>query len=178
MLSRFSLYQTLNVFLSFHGSSGFLPVWVRVNLLREGRQGKRKLIHEEHQMGEDKMEEAMDKEWRPLSEEMLSGVKEWRLAHPKAPLREIEQEASERVSRLQARMVQDGAGASPTADCRSLPQEERPTCPNCAKALIPPGKRKRRLQGGGGREGELSRSSGTCPSCGMGLVPALMRNEP
>jgi RNase P subunit RPR2 len=122
-------------------------------------------------MVEDKMEEAMDKEWRTLSEEILSGMKEWRLAHPKATLREIEQEASERVSRLQARMVQDVAVASPTADWRSLPQEERPTCPNCAKALIPRGKRKRRLQGSGGREVELSRSYGTCPSCGMGLFP-------
>lgn len=122
-------------------------------------------------MEEKKMEEAMDKEWRALSEEILSGMKEWRLAHPKATLREIEQEASERVSRLQARMVQDVAIASPTADWRRLPQEERPTCPNCAKALIPRGKRKRQLQGSGGREVELNRSYGTCPDCGMGLFP-------
>src|SRR6266567_246665 len=73
-------------------------------------------------------------------------------------------------------MVQDGAVASPTADWRFLPQEEQPTCPNCAKALIPRGKRKRRLQGSGGREVELSRSYGTCPSCGMGLFPAFMRS--
>jgi len=60
-------------------------------------------------MVEDKMEEAMDKEWRTLSEEILSGMKEWRLAHPKATLREIEQEASERVSR---RPRANGAGCS------------------------------------------------------------------
>jgi RNase P subunit RPR2 len=122
-------------------------------------------------MVEDKMEEAMDKEWRILSEEILSGMKEWRLAHPKATFREIEQEASERVSRLQARMIQDAALASPTADWQSLPQEERPTCPHCDKALIPRGKQKRRIQGSGGREVELRRSYGTCPSCGMGLFP-------
>lgn len=122
-------------------------------------------------MKEDKMAEAMDKDWRALSEEILSGMKEWRLANPRATFREIEREASERVSRLQARMVQDVAIASPAADWRSLPQEERPTCPNCANVLIPRGKRKRRLQGSGGREVELSRSYGTCPHCGMGLFP-------
>ncbi|WP_149404829.1 hypothetical protein [Dictyobacter arantiisoli] len=117
------------------------------------------------------MEEAMDKEWRDLSEDILSGMKEWRLAHPKATFREIEQETSEQMSRLQARIVRDVAIASPSTDWRSLPQEERPTCPNCAKALTPRGKRKRRLQGNGGREVELNRSYGTCPSCGMGLFP-------
>ena len=142
-----------------------------VNFLREGSQEKRNLVHSAHKRVEDNVEEAMDKEWRNLSEEILSGMKEWRLAHPKATLREIEQEASERVSRLQARMVQDVAIASPTADGRALPQEERPTCPNCAKALIPRGKRKRRLQTSGGREVDLNRSYGTCPDCGMGLFP-------
>jgi hypothetical protein len=53
-------------------------------------------------MVEDKTEETMNKEWRTLSEEILCGMKEWRLAHPKATLREIEKEASKRMSRLQA----------------------------------------------------------------------------
>src|SRR5437588_167297 len=120
---------------------------------------------------EEKMEEAMDQEWRVLSEEILSGMKEWRLAHPKATFREIEQAAGELVSRLQARMVQDTALSTPLTDWQELPQEERPTCPTCSKALVPRGKRKRRLQGAGGRDIELSRSYGTCPSCGMGLFP-------
>lgn len=120
---------------------------------------------------EGQMEEATEKEWRALSEEILSGMKEWRLAHPKATFREIEQAASELVSRLQARMVQDSAMSSPLADWQELPQEERPRCPICAKGLVPRGKRKRRLQGNGGRDVELTRSYGTCPSCGMGLFP-------
>lgn len=36
------------------------------------------------------MDEAMEKRWRELSEEVLSGMKEWRLAHPSATFREIE----------------------------------------------------------------------------------------
>ena len=33
------------------------------------------------------MDEAMEHRWRELSEEVLSGMKEWRLAHPKATIR-------------------------------------------------------------------------------------------
>ncbi len=68
------------------------------------------------------MEDALDVTWRRQSEEMLSGMKEWRLVHPKAMLREIEQEASERVSRLQARLVHDIALNSASAEWSSLPQ--------------------------------------------------------
>jgi len=120
---------------------------------------------------EEKMEEAIDNEWQALSEEILSGMKEWRLAHPNATFREIEQAASERVSRLQARMVQDTAMNSPLANWQDVPQEQRPVCPTCAKGLIPRGKHTRRLQGSGGRDVELKRSYGTCPSCGMGFFP-------
>jgi hypothetical protein len=55
------------------------------------------------------MGEEMDRNWQALSEEVLSGMKEWRLAHPKATFREIEQAGEERVNRLKARLLQDGA---------------------------------------------------------------------
>src|SRR5437762_12614277 len=111
------------------------PGRVRVTFLQGGRQKSRDLLHSAHQPVEDQMEEAMDKEWRTLSEEVLSGMKEWRLAHPKATLREIELAAAERVSRLQARMVQDVAVASKSADWQLLPQEDRPLYPTCENAL-------------------------------------------
>jgi RNase P subunit RPR2 len=115
----------------------------------------------------------MDSQWRALSEEILSGMKEWRLAHPQATLREIEQAAAERVSHLQARMVQDAASASAMNQWQQQPQEARPTCPRCATAtaLVARGQQTRRLQSAGGREIELRRTYGTCPSCGMGFFP-------
>lgn len=45
------------------------------------------------------LDETMEKRWRELSEEVLSGMKAWRLAHPKATFRESEQAVQERTSR-------------------------------------------------------------------------------
>jgi len=117
------------------------------------------------------MDDATDKRWREVSEEILNGMKEWRLAHPKATFREIEQAASERVSRLEAQLVQDSAMASPQRDWKESSDEERPQCPVCETALQKRGKQQRKLQGKGGQEISLTRSYGTCPVCGTGLFP-------
>lgn len=55
------------------------------------------------------MDEATEQRWRELSEEVLSGMKERRQAHPKATFREIEQAVQERLSRLEAQILQDVA---------------------------------------------------------------------
>jgi hypothetical protein len=117
------------------------------------------------------MDEAMENRWRELSEEVLSGMKEWRLAHPKATFREIEEAVHERVSRLEAQMLQETALASEHTDWGQTPSEERPRCPHCGTALQARGKRKRVLQSQGGHPITLKRSYGTCPACGMGLFP-------
>jgi len=117
------------------------------------------------------MEEEMDQEWRALSEEILSGMKEWRVAHPKATFREIEIAAGELASRLQARLVQNSALASEVGNWAKQPREERPKCPNCAVPLQPRGTHKRQLQGQGGKDVTLTRGYGTCPTCGMGFFP-------
>lgn len=41
--------------------------------------------------------EALERKWRRLSEEVITGMKEWRQAHPKATLREIEAALDERL---------------------------------------------------------------------------------
>lgn len=115
--------------------------------------------------------EAMDQEWRTLSEEILAGMKEWRREHPRATLREIEEAVSQRLSRLGARMVQDAAQTSPAAEWTSQPAQERPRCPQCGSVLVSQGKRRRHLQGSGGAEVEIQRSYGVCPTCGVGLFP-------
>ena len=72
--------------------------------LHRGIQEGSKLLRCAHHPPEGCMDEEMDRTWQALSEEVLSGMKEWRLAHPKATFREIEQAVEERVNRLKARM--------------------------------------------------------------------------
>ena len=78
------------------------------------------------------MADETDPSWRALSEEILNGMKEWRQAHPKATLREIEEAVTQRMSRLTARMIQNMALSSPTSEWSMLPPPERPVCPHCA----------------------------------------------
>lgn len=49
--------------------------------------------------------------------------------------------------------------------------EEAPRCPVCETALHKRGKQARSLQGRGGKDIRVERSSGICPVCGTGLFP-------
>ena len=69
--------------------------------------------------------------WRELSEEVITGMAEWRGQHPRATLSEIEAALDERLARVRARMLQDTALASAATDVSQLPAEERPRCPEC-----------------------------------------------
>jgi hypothetical protein len=53
--------------------------------------------------------------WHHLSAEITRQMCEWRLAHPKATLREIETELDARLSGMRARMLEDLALTSSTA---------------------------------------------------------------
>jgi hypothetical protein len=117
------------------------------------------------------MDEAMEQRWRELSEEVLSGMKEWRFAHPKATLQEIEEAAAERMSRLEAQLIQGTALSSQKRTWSHLPEEEQPRCKVCELILRERGEHTRKLQGKGGKEITLKRQYGTCPFCGAGLFP-------
>ena len=112
-----------------------------------------------------------EQEWHTLSEEVISGMKEWRDQHPKAPLQEIEKALDERVAKMRARMLQDAALASTASDWSQAAPEERPVCPLCGSTLVARGKKTRRLQTQGGREIALTRRYGVCPTCQSGLFP-------
>ena len=112
-----------------------------------------------------------DQQWRALAEEVLTGMKEWRLQHPRATFREIEAAVDERLSRLRARMLEDAALASAAAEWKDAVVEEQPLCPQCAQPLKLRGQEKRHLQVHGGQEVVLERSYGVCPACGAGLFP-------
>jgi hypothetical protein len=80
--------------------------------------------------------EPHDQNWEVLSHDILTGMREWRLQHPKATLREIELALDDRLSRLRARLLQDLALQSVAADWKLAPATERPTCQVCGTPLI------------------------------------------
>lgn len=109
--------------------------------------------------------------WRVLGEEAITGMADWRAQHPKATLTEIEAEIDERLGRMRARMLEDAALASQTADLRAVPERERPRCPLCGVPLQPRGQEKRDLTTHRGHTVSLERSYATCPTCGQGFFP-------
>jgi hypothetical protein len=109
--------------------------------------------------------------WEELSAEILSGMREWRLQHPKATLSEIEQALDERWYRLRTRMLRDVALQSRAANWQDTTAAERPTCRVCGTPLILRGKRPRHLKTYGGQDLTLQRSYGLCPTCKQGLFP-------
>jgi len=117
------------------------------------------------------MNSDFDAKWRELAEEVMSGMKEWRLQHPKATLREIEQALDERLGKMRARMLQDAALASAAADIQAAQAEERPVCPKCRAVLQARGTPERRLTTHHNQLVRLERSYGVCPTCGEGFFP-------
>lgn len=117
------------------------------------------------------MDKTPEEHWRDLSEQILTDITEWRRSHPKATLREIEDEVHIRMSRLEAQLIQDTAQQSKSRAWSGASPQERPTCPVCGTPLHARGKRQRKLQGAGGQEVTLNREYGTCPNGGTGLFP-------
>ena len=106
--------------------------------------------------------------WSGLSDEIMTGVAEWRSQHPKASLREIEVEIDKRLSGLRVRMISDTANASASARWEAA---NGVVCPECGAKLIKKGKKKRVLLTREGREIELEREYGGCVACGLGIFP-------
>jgi YgiT-type zinc finger domain-containing protein len=119
--------------------------------------------------------EDFDREWAKLSAEVIAGMKEWRLQHPKATFREIEAALDQRLNQLRARMLQDSAEASAAAQWDEAPEEERPKCPECGSVLHVRGQKERHMQTQGGAEIILKRSYGVCPTCGAAFFPPRRR---
>ena len=122
--------------------------------------------------------ETFEQKWAALSEEVLTGMRDWRAQHPRATLREIETEVDGRLAGLRARMLehvalQSRAAAWSTRAGRGETGEAGAAarCPDCGSALQPRGSRTRRLQTHGGQELSLRREYGVCPHCGQALFP-------
>ena len=115
------------------------------------------------------MKEAEKEQWRKMSEEVVSGLSEWRDQNRKATLREIEDEIDKRLSAMRAQMMKDMVMESTSATWDG--KEQGVKCPRCGMVLKKKGKKKRRLQTQGGQTIELEREYGVCPQCGQGLFP-------
>jgi len=110
-------------------------------------------------------------QWPITAADVFTGLADWRAAHPRATLQEIEQTLDERLALLRARMREDLALASRQADVQALPVEERPVCPACGGRVEARGAKTRRLTTTYERQITLTRSYAVCPACGTGLFP-------
>lgn len=113
--------------------------------------------------------EKAEEKWRNLSEEVIAGTSAWREKHPKATLREIEEEVDKRLSVMRARMIADTAMKSLSAEWEA--GEKAGVCPECGGELLKKGKKKRKLQTRERQEIELEREYGICLNCGHGIFP-------
>jgi YgiT-type zinc finger domain-containing protein len=109
--------------------------------------------------------------WHQVTEEITVGMRDWRAQHPKATLREIEDELDRRWAQARARLLEDLALHSAAADWPTDEETTPPTCPECGTPLQRHGQRTRTLQTHGGHDVALTRTYGTCPQCGRGLFP-------
>lgn len=113
----------------------------------------------------------IDERWQELAEEAMSGMKEWRLTHPRATLSEIEAALDERLARVRARMLEDAAQVSAAANIAGAGEAERPRCPECDEVLKEQGQEARQVTTAGNQAINLRRSYGLCPRCGARLFP-------
>ncbi|MGH2409834.1 MAG: hypothetical protein ACRDGS_05620 [Chloroflexota bacterium] len=109
--------------------------------------------------------------WQREVDAVMTGMKEWRLQHPRASLREIEMALDERLAKMRARMLQDLALTSAAARVSEAPAEERPQCPKCGGVLEARGEEKRTLTTTYNEPITLQRSYAYCPACAAGLFP-------
>ena len=63
-----------------------------------------------------RLDEEFERRWHQEAEAVMSGMKEWRLQHPKATFREIEAAVDEKLSGMRARLLEDLALASRATD--------------------------------------------------------------
>ncbi len=112
-----------------------------------------------------------DEQWEGLAAEVLSGMKEWRLQHPKASLREIEGALDERLGKMRARMLQDAALASAAANLKAAGATEEARCRECGGKLEERAVGVRHLLTQQNQLLELERSYGVCSGCGAGVFP-------
>ncbi len=115
--------------------------------------------------------EDVDAHWHELTEDVVTGMKEWRLQHPKATFREIETALDERLARIRARMLEDAALMSRAAELEAEGAGERLACPDCGTPLQARGLQPRELVTQHDHTIHLERQYAFCPHCQKGFFP-------
>lgn len=108
---------------------------------------------------------------RQMSVEILTDIKEWRRANPRATYVQIEDEVHKRLMQREAKLIEGAVEESPSREWGRGSEHEAALCPNCVVPLQARGTQKRTLQGNGGESVTLNRTYGTCSKCGEGLFP-------
>jgi hypothetical protein len=122
-------------------------------------------------MARSKRLAGIEERWTGAAGPVWRGLAEWRAAHPKATLSEIEEALDNQLDRLRARVLADLALASASADVQDVSGEERPRCERCGVVLQARGQSDRRLLTQGGAAVPLRRTYLACPQCGDGTFP-------
>lgn len=113
----------------------------------------------------------LERRWGQLAEEVFTGMREWRSAHPRATLTEIEEALDSRLAAVRARMLEDVALRSAAVAVQAMDADARPVCPTCGQQLQARGQEQRTLTTQGDQSITLTRSRAVCPVCGTGLFP-------
>ena len=114
--------------------------------------------------------EDLDARWHQVAEDVMTGMKEWRIQHPKATFREVEAALDERLARLRARMLEDALLVSRATDWERE-SGASPVCPQCGTPLERRGKETRELTTQHDQVVRLERRYAICPKCDAGLFP-------
>jgi hypothetical protein len=117
------------------------------------------------------MQDDFEARWHEEAEEVISGMKEWRLQHPQATFGEIEQALDERLGKMRARLLRDAALASAATGLVSAATGARLRCPECGVALEDRGVQERQLTTHHDQVVRLVRHYLVFPSCGAGFFP-------
>jgi len=119
-------------------------------------------------MGERK-EAQMEKSKQEEETGPIEGLNKWREKHPRATMREIEEEIDRRMSKMRARLITDTVMRSTSI---GMEKGKKEMCPKCGGEVKKKGKKKRKLETNGGQEIEFEREYVTCQSCGHGFFPS------
>ena len=104
-----------------------------------------------------------------MNADLVEGMNRWREKHPRATMREIEEEIDRRISKMRARLIVDTVMKSAST---GKGKEKKEVCPKCGGAAKKKGKKKRDLKTNGGQAIEFEREYVTCQSCGHGFFPS------
>jgi len=96
-------------------------------------------------MSQDEVERILPG-WQATSDAVARELAEWRRAHPKATLTEIEDAVFEAMQKLQTQALGEVVQASSAADIAAQLSDERPRCPTCGGQLEPRGRQHRTVR--------------------------------